>query len=67
LLFFLLHIPAAVSDRPVWWHYLSITVPDVIKYPNAVLFIDGGSNNDEYDDCLFSLLFEMLGVVVVGM
>lgn len=36
----------AVLDHPVWWHYLSITVPDEIKYKNAVLFIDGGSNND---------------------
>nr|KAG5691328.1 hypothetical protein BaRGS_014027 [Batillaria attramentaria] len=36
----------AVLDRPVWWHYLSVTVPDVIKYKAAVLFIDGGSNHD---------------------
>ncbi|KAK7112150.1 autocrine proliferation repressor protein A-like [Littorina saxatilis] len=36
----------ATLDRPVWWHYLSVTVPDNIKYQNAVLFIDGGSNHD---------------------
>ena len=36
----------ATSNRPIWWHYLSITVPDVIKYKEAVLFIDGGDNDD---------------------
>lgn len=35
------------SSRPIWWHYLCISVPHVIKRPNAgFLLIDGGSNNN---------------------
>jgi PhoPQ-activated pathogenicity-related protein len=36
-----------VSDRPIWWHYLCVTVPDKITKPDAgLLLIDGGSNTD---------------------
>ncbi|XP_025076722.1 autocrine proliferation repressor protein A-like [Pomacea canaliculata] len=35
-----------VLNRPLWWHYLSITIPDTIRFDTAVLFIDGGSNDD---------------------
>ena len=41
-----LYVTEATMDRPIWWHYLTITVPDVIKYKEAILFIDGGSNNN---------------------
>ena len=41
-----LYVTEATMDRPIWWHYLAITVPDVIKYKEAILFIDGGSNNN---------------------
>ena len=35
------------STRPIWWHYLCITVPYVIKRPNAAfMLIDGGTNRD---------------------
>ena len=51
-LFFVKHnynlssISEAVSSQPVWWHYLSLTVPDKLKYPNdGFLFIDGGGNH----------------------
>lgn len=30
--------------QPVWWHWLTISVPDAIEHPTALLFIDGGSN-----------------------
>lgn len=34
------------SNRPIWWHYLCITIPHVLKRPNAAfMLIDGGSNN----------------------
>jgi len=32
-------------DHPVWKHWLTITVPDIVAFPTAMLFIDGGSNN----------------------
>jgi PhoPQ-activated pathogenicity-related protein len=36
-----------IVSNPVWWHYLSITVPDEIERPDAAfVFIDGGSNTD---------------------
>ncbi|XP_041364664.1 autocrine proliferation repressor protein A-like [Gigantopelta aegis] len=36
----------AVSSQPIWWHYLSMTVPDKLKFPNdGFLFIDGGGNH----------------------
>jgi hypothetical protein len=32
-----------VTDHPIWWHYLCISVPHQFKRPNsAFLFIDGG-------------------------
>ncbi|CAF0982013.1 unnamed protein product [Adineta steineri] len=35
------------SSRPIWWHYLCITVPNKITRPNsAYMLIDQGSNND---------------------
>lgn len=36
-----------LQSQPVWWHYLSVTVPDKLDLNNAgFLFIDGGSNHD---------------------
>jgi hypothetical protein len=38
---------ASYSSQPIWWHYMIITVPKVIKRPNvALLLISGGTNND---------------------
>ncbi len=31
-------------DKPVWKHWLTISVPETVAYPSAMLFIDGGSN-----------------------
>ncbi len=39
------------SNRPIWWHYLCITVPHKLTRPNsAFMLIDGGSNNNAYED-----------------
>lgn len=36
-----------LQSQPVWWHYLTITVPDKLDLNNAgFLFIDGGSNTN---------------------
>ncbi|CAH1257925.1 Hypp1928 [Branchiostoma lanceolatum] len=33
-------------DRPIWWHWLAVTVPDNITHPEAAfMFIDGDNNN----------------------
>jgi hypothetical protein len=35
------------STQPIWWHYMIITVPKVLKHPNnAFLLIGGGHNSD---------------------
>ncbi|KAL3877092.1 hypothetical protein ACJMK2_034847 [Sinanodonta woodiana] len=36
----------SILDHPVWWHYLTITIPDKVVFDSAFLFIDGGSNDD---------------------
>ena len=41
-----LYVTEATTNHPIWWHYLMITVPDVIKYEEAILIIEGGSNHD---------------------
>ena len=36
-----------VTDHPIWWHYLCISIPHQFKRPDmAFLFIDGGGNRD---------------------
>ncbi|KAH3871994.1 hypothetical protein DPMN_035209 [Dreissena polymorpha] len=36
-----------LQSQPVWWHYLSVTVPDKILIKGAgFMLIDGGSNHD---------------------
>ncbi len=35
----------AEVDRPIWKHWLTISVPVKVDYPTAFLFIDGGSNH----------------------
>jgi PhoPQ-activated pathogenicity-related protein len=35
---------AADSDRPVWKHWLTITVPNTVTAKKAFLYIDGGTN-----------------------
>ncbi len=33
--------------RPIWTHWLTISVPETVAYPTAFLFIDGGSNRPD--------------------
>ena len=35
----------AEVDRPIWKHWLTISVPDTLAHPTAMMFIDGGSND----------------------
>ena len=38
------------SNRPIWWHYLCISIPHKFTRPNsAFMLIDGGSNNNGYE------------------
>ncbi|XP_035694468.1 autocrine proliferation repressor protein A-like [Branchiostoma floridae] len=33
-------------DRPIWWHFLTVVIPDNMTYPDAgFLFIDGDKND----------------------
>lgn len=35
-------------DRTLWWHYLTVVIPDNIVYPDVgCLYVTGGSNRDE--------------------
>jgi PhoPQ-activated pathogenicity-related protein len=36
---------AAESDRPVWKHWLTVTIPDKLSAQKAFLYIDGGSSS----------------------
>lgn len=37
-----------VSDKPVWWHYLSIVIPKVLKRADiGSVLLSGGSNHHE--------------------
>jgi PhoPQ-activated pathogenicity-related protein len=41
----------SLSSRPVWWHYVAVHVPDVLRYPDSgFLFVGGGSNNNPPPD-----------------
>ena len=35
---------SAEVDRPVWKHWLTISVPDTVAHPTGLLFIEGGDN-----------------------
>lgn len=35
-----------IVSNPIWWHFLSITIPNNLTRPDAsFILIDGGSNN----------------------
>ncbi len=31
-------------NRPIWQHWVTVSVPDKVEYPTAMMFIDGGGN-----------------------
>eukprot|EP00058_Branchiostoma_floridae_P004655 XP_002590143.1 hypothetical protein BRAFLDRAFT_90877 [Branchiostoma floridae] len=34
-------------DRPIWWHFLTVTIPDNMSHPEAAfLYIDDGDNDN---------------------
>ena len=40
----------SVSDKPVWWHFLCIAIPKVLKRADmGFLLLTGGSNHPEYN------------------
>ena len=36
---------SAIQSQPLWWHYLTIIIPDKVDKDAAFMFIAGGSNN----------------------
>ena len=42
----MIYDPETWSNRPIWWHYMAVGVPDVLQaFPEvAYMLIDGGSN-----------------------
>lgn len=43
----LLKIKEKVTTNPIWWHFLSVTVPDkVTRESGAFIYVEGGSNNN---------------------
>jgi len=38
---------ASFSSRPIWWHYMFITVPKIIKRPNNGFLLIGGAHNTD--------------------
>jgi len=40
-----------LSDRPIWWHYVTVHVPDTNNFPDsAFLFISSGANTNSPPD-----------------
>jgi PhoPQ-activated pathogenicity-related protein len=33
-------------NHPIWWHWLTVVVPDVVRHDEALLFIGGGNMNN---------------------
>ncbi|RMZ97242.1 autocrine proliferation repressor A-like [Brachionus plicatilis] len=41
----------SIVDRPIWWHWMSVSVPNKITRPDAsFIFIGGNNNNDDFPD-----------------
>jgi len=39
-------LTSAKVDKPVWTHWLTVIVPDVVAHDKALLYITGGNNTD---------------------
>jgi len=38
---------STISNRPIWWHYVSVAVPDQLKIPDAAfMYIESGNNEN---------------------
>ena len=43
-----------MSSRSIWWHYLVVTVPDKVEYPeHSLLYITAGYNTDALVDHIY--------------
>jgi PhoPQ-activated pathogenicity-related protein len=43
-------------DQPIWWHYLTIVVPDSLQSEKGMLWIGGGASDDEVPKAASALL-----------
>lgn len=34
-------------DEPVWWHWVTVVIPDTVKHDTALMWIGGGAKDDE--------------------
>jgi PhoPQ-activated pathogenicity-related protein len=37
----------AEVDEPEWWHWVSVVIPDSVKYSTGMMWIGGGAKDDE--------------------
>lgn len=37
-------------EDPVWWHWVSVVVPETVEHDTAFIWIDGGSRNSDMPD-----------------
>lgn len=37
----------AEVDKPEWWHWVSVVIPDSVKYSTGMMWIGGGAKDDE--------------------
>ena len=43
---------------PLWWHFVSVSIPDEIVYEDkAAIYISTGSNDDRCDDVVGAYAF----------
>jgi len=40
-------LTTAEVERPIWWHWLTMVVPDEVKTSTGMVFIGGGSHNSK--------------------
>ena len=51
---------AEVKD-PLWWHWITMVVPDEVKYNKALLFIGGGSRKREQPEKPDGMILQIAG------
>ena len=49
-------LTAAEVDRPEWWHWLTVVVPDEVTTNKGFLYISGGDNDDEVPGAINPLI-----------
>ena len=47
-----------MHNWPVWWHYMSVSIPDTVLYPNhAAIYISSGSNDNRCADRFYCAVY----------